>query len=61
MHIMCIHMAMAVMRITLNIVLCFYPTASLLVKPILQKQPIAARVSLQFLARLPMNSLETLL
>jgi hypothetical protein len=54
-------MAMAVMRITLNIVLCFYPTASLLVKPILQKQPIAARVSLQFLARLPMNSLETLL
>ena len=41
MHIMCIHMAMAVMRITLNIVLCFYPTAPLLVKPILQKQPLA--------------------
>jgi hypothetical protein len=43
-HIVCIHMAMAVMRIALNIVLCFYSTATCSVKPIAEKSASLARL-----------------
>jgi hypothetical protein len=58
MHIMCMHMAMAVMRIAFNIMSCFYLTRPRIVKRPATKIDFPAR-PLEFFPNLPIISPET--
>ena len=59
MHIMCMHMAMAVMRSAFNIVSCFYRSGLALSSAGRKKHPHLAAAPLELFPNLPMIFPET--